>query len=530
MKMNLQQILQQGTKEEILAVFHFDVQESNEVILLKYNLFVRYFFPQYFKSQDAKFHAEMDMYNLMVYKGELKSFVNIIFRGGAKTTRTKLFIAFCVANDAKHYRRYFKCLTKDLSNSKQTVTDIYNMFLDPRVKSFYPEVFRKTITKREETMMSFTTATGIKIIADTVGTDQRGQLQEDSRPDFVWFDDFETRKTLRSAVDTKAISDNMEEARTGLSKDGGCVYTCNYISERGMVHKLVQKGNEQNKVLIVPIIDKQGIPTWNLYTQDDVTRIKRDTEDFSGEYLCSPSASADTIFDRPTLDRMDYISPIKEIGGMKMFKSYDPAHRYGSGQDVAGGLGLDSSTSVIIDFDTIPAQVVATFASNEIRPESFGTEIARQGERYGECLVAPENNKYDMVIGTLRTIYPNDKIFKSLRKSTKVKDGEYTDYGWNTNQLTKPKMFYALSKAVEDGLLLLNDINLINEAKSYSRDDVLDKEVDSRLTTRHFDLLTAAAIAWQMKDYADFPRDRIQEQIRMESNRVARNDKKDYGL
>jgi hypothetical protein len=30
----------------------------------------------------------------------------------------------------------------------------------------------------------------------------------------------------------------------------------------------------------------------------------------------------------------------------------------------------------------------------------------------------------------------------------------------------------------------------------------MDSEVDPRLTTRHFDLLIACAIAWQMKDYA----------------------------
>jgi DNA-binding response OmpR family regulator len=34
---------------------------------------------------------------------------------------------------------------------------------------------------------------------------------------------------------------NLEEARNGLSKNGGIIYLCNYLSERGNVHKLVQK-------------------------------------------------------------------------------------------------------------------------------------------------------------------------------------------------------------------------------------------------------------------------------------------------
>lgn len=38
---------------------------------------------------------------------------------------------------------------------------------------------------------------------------------------------------------------------------------------------------------------------------------------------------------------------------------------------------------------------------------------------------------------------------------------------------------------------------------SYTRNDVIDNEPDPRLSTRHFDLLMATAIAWQMKDYAE---------------------------
>ena len=459
---------------------------------------VRYFFPKYFTSKDAPFHAIIDYNNLSVYKAEAKSYLDIAFRGSGKTSRTKLFIAFCIACDEDHFRKYYKVLTKNLTNSKQIVTDIYNMFNDYRVKDAYPEIFAKTVALREETMSSFTTSTGIKVIADTVGTDQRGQIQESSRPDFIFMDDFETRKTLRSAVETKSIRDNMEEARTGLSKDGGVIYSSNYLSERGTVQFLLTKKNEDNLVTITPIVDKQGNPTWNLYSKEDIDKIKRDTDDWSGEYLCEPSASLDSLFDRETLSNMPISTPIKEIAGQKIFYDYNPSHRYGSGQDISGGVGLDSSTMVIIDFSTIPARVVSTYANNEIRPDVFGNEIARQGERFGECIVAPENNKFDMVIGTLKDIYPTEKLFKTQRKSSKVKDGEYTDYGWNTNSLTKPKMFYDLSKAVEDGLLILSDEDLINEAKSYSRDDLMDKSTDPRLITRHYDLVTACFVEGTM--------------------------------
>lgn len=440
------------------------------------------------------------MYNLRAYRGSIKAFVNIIFRGGAKTTRTKLFLAYAISNDIEHSRKYIKILTKDISNSKQVVTDIYNMFVDKRVASFYTEIFTKTDEKREETMSSFTTATGIKVRAGTVGTDQRGQLQEDARPDLIIFDDIETRKTLRSAVETQSIWDNMEEARTGLSKDGSAIYLANYLSERGNVHKLVQPSSNKY-VLIVPI-KKNGVPTWpSAYTMNEINDIESNADDFAGEYLCEPSAGHDIFFDRHSLTRQITKEPIKTIADFKIFYPYDPTHRYGSGHDVAGGVGLDSSTSTVIDFSTLPNRVVATYNSNLIKPDVFGDEINNQVSRFGEPIVAVENNKFDMVIGRLKQIY-NNLYFtedKTIRAGMAPKS---RTYGWNTNSMSKPKMLFELKKAVEDNLLELTDEELKKELMSYTRDDLMDNENDPRLATRHFDLLVSCAIAWQMRNYA----------------------------
>lgn len=536
--MTIQEILNSNDSGLIRALFSFNAKDTDKAVLFKFGLWARYFFPKYFlikdvPVKDADFHSEIDKGNLAVYRGKLKSFLDIVFRGGGKTARTKLFIAFAILNDFDHSRKYFKVLTKDMANAKQIVTDVYNMFVDVGVARLYPETFAKTDSKREETMTSFTTATGIKVTADTVGVEQRGAIQESARPDFCLFDDIETRKSLSSAVDTLKIWDNVNEATTGLSSGGGFVICANYISERGNVHRLIQKQNEDNKVLIVPMKKKDGSPMWpERDTAEDIAKRERDWDDFEGEGMCRPSASLDVLFDRGTLDTMPIRQPIKEVAGLKMFRDFDPSHRYASGHDIAGGVGLDSSTSVFIDFSTVPAQVVATYASNEIRPDVFGDEIARQGEKFGECLVAPENNKYDMAILRLRQIYPTDRIFKMVKESAKIKDGKITDYGWSTNALTKPKALYALAKALEDGLLVLNDERLIAEAKSYSRDDLMDSTtVDPRMTTRHFDLLMAASIAWAMKDFAEYPKKRQEEETRVEINRSTRvNSRTDYGL
>lgn len=503
----LKQILKDGDRSELLALFKFDKTYSNEKVLLKFNLWTRYFFPKYFIHKDAGFHKQIDNYNLDCYRGNIKSFTNIVFRSGAKTTRTKLFITYVILNDIDKYRKYIKILSKDLKNATQSVTDIYNMMVYPQIVDMYPSVFRKTVSKREETMSSFTTSTGIKLRAGTIGTDQRGQLQDEARPDLIWFDDFETRKSLRSAVETQSIWDNMEEARTGLSKDGSCIYTCNYISERGNVHKLVNKESKRNIVINIPIIEF-GKSTWDLYSLEDIKQIELDADDFAGEYLGTPSAGSDVLFDREVLNRQIVGEPIETLAGLKIFNRYDPSSRYAGGADIAGGVGLDSSTSVFIDFDTIPARVVATFKNNLIKPETFGDELKRHGDIFGTCLLSPEKNNHGhATIARLKQIYPTDKIHETQGKQTRKTDESPKEYGWHTNALTKPKMLYDLAKAVEKGLLVLQDQDLINEAKSYSRDDLMDNDVDPRLTTRHFDLLVAAAICWQMRDFAVFEDD-----------------------
>lgn len=513
----IEEILMGNDEKQLKELFAFDSTNSDDEILVKFNLFARRFHARYFTSDDADIHREIDLYNLHVYRGKLISFVNIAFRGAAKTARTKLFRAFVICCDLEHSRKYLKIATEDIDNAVQIVTDVYNMLIAPAVKRIYPEVFAKTTTKREERMDSFTTATGIKLIAVTVGTNQRGKLQDESRPDEIWFEDFESRTTLRSRRKTKSIWDNMEEARTGLAKGGGCIYTCNYISEQGNVHKIVtEKLSDRKKILIAPIIDEIVYTTkednkkhitggkiiWDRYTLEEIDQMYQDDDDFEGERLCKPSASKDVYFDRETLDLQKKKDVLRASANFKIYKEFDPSHRYGSGHDISGGVGLDHSTSVFIDFDTYPAQVVGTFISNTIKPEAMGSEIYREAQIFGGCINAIEKNYGDSALLKAKQLGCN--LYKTQKKGDKIDDtGQSTEYGWHTNSVTKDQMLSQFSKAVEDGVISLNDKDLIAECKSYTRNDLLETVRDPRLVTNHFDLLMAACIAWQTKSFAE---------------------------
>ena len=107
-------ILEEGNIDKVRTLFSFDVTTEDEIIRKQFGVWVRYFYPKFYSSKDAPFHRDMDTAEIQLYKGGLKYLINAIFRGGAKTTRKKLFLAFCIANDRGHFRKFLKVLSKDI--------------------------------------------------------------------------------------------------------------------------------------------------------------------------------------------------------------------------------------------------------------------------------------------------------------------------------------------------------------------------------------------------------------------------------
>lgn len=503
-----------GTIEERRAYFMFNNESSEDEVMLKWSLWQRYYFPH--DRKDAEHHREMDLYNLRAYSfnenpddDDIKYLINLAYRGAGKTTRLKKFVVFCIANDEDRYRKYIKVFSKKIKNSKQFVTDIFNYLI--RISSDYPEIFNSKTKdeKRQRTMGDFVTDTGIKVEASTVGVDARGDVIEESRPDWEIYDDFETEMTLQSIVETSTIKKNMEEARTGLAKNGSAVYLANYKSERGNVHELVTRPMAYKKVFIVPIAtnikyNNEGeiidcVPAWNSYTIKEIETIRKDALDFAGEYLQNPALGHDTYFPRSKLRKQVSIKPIRVVNDLRIFEEYDPRKAYVIGSDVAKGTGNDSSTSVVLDMQSVPKRVVATYRNNLIKPSEFGIELSFHGKQYGKALIGVENNIEEAVIMKLKeSNYPNIYYQKSKGNDDDVKDKKI--YGWNTNRTSKSTMLQDLYIAIQNELLILNDHELIVELESYSKNDLMDRpETDPRMATRHFDLLMALAIAWQMR-------------------------------
>lgn len=206
-------------------------------------------------------------------------------------------------------------------------------------------------------------------------------------------------------------------------------------------------------------------------------------------------------------DAIDYqlenyaTEPIAVEGDFLIYKRYVKGHLYVLGADVSQGVKRDSSTIVVIDVTT--SEVVLTYRSDSIDPVNFAYDIKKAGLMYGGCIAAPESNNVGMTTCVqLNQIYAN--VFTQVREGM-LESAPSSKLGWLTNASTKPKMMYELGEAVEDEMngtgLKVYDKMILIEARSYNKEDSLDTATPSA-TTRHFDLLTAAAIAWQVRIYA----------------------------
>lgn len=488
-------------KQRILPILLFRKEDPLVVFKFKFELFCHLFFGRYFTSDGAPFHDDFIEHMRASYYGDNR-YLNLGFRGCAKTSYTKLFITFALLNDYQRTRKYIKVMTRNLGNAKQIVTDVYNNCIS--LKPMYGDIFLKEgDKKREETMGAFTTVDQRKLLAGTIGITQRGHLQDAYRPDWIVFDDVEDRESIQSLAQTEATINRIDEAIAGLSADGSWMCNGNYISEEGVIQWFLNKpGIIVDKITIA---DEDGEPTWpERYDKKKIEQIKGEAEDFYGEYMCDPSRADTALFDRARVDAdMDAAKQASmESAGVKYWDTYQPHHKYAIGADTSEGIGKDANTFALWDFGTFPDDVgrlVGTYYNNRIPPDLFGHELVRVGREFGNCLIAPEaNNTGHATIAAMRG-YPN--IYMEVKEESRsIKRTER--YGWRTTRKSKPQMLFDFRKDYNDGKIKIYDKNVLKDMRSYTTSDLTDTQYG--LVTRHFDLLMAVVIGWQMRKHATF--------------------------
>mgnify|MGYP001565777005 CR=1 FL=1 len=222
--------------------------------------------------------------------------------------------------------------------------------------------------------------------------------------------------------------------------------------------------------------------------------LNKDWSALRKEYPTTPfeafQGSGNKLFDELGLSKLNIQPPIKQENEWNYYEEPKLGNKYCWGADVGEGIGQDHSTVVIWNLTNLKPKIVATYKNNRIAPDLFAFEIRNGGIKYQYAFGAVERNNHGhTTISKLREIYSEKLIYKDDKDKL----------GWQTNLVSKPKMMFDLNTAVNNELIDIPSQGIISEMRRYDKEDLRIKNYDEE--TEHYDLLTACAIGFQMKDY-----------------------------
>ena len=495
--------------------------------------FAFYYFTEYFNYHPAPFHQDMweDYNDLMSL--ELFDLMWEEFRESAKTSLFQIGLIhgicygkFNWANWSSYAKENAENALFDIAIELQT-----NERLIADYGSLYDGGLEKSKEKTKNRLGDFITqeikdSDGKIIIKKTrftaFSTQQswRGRKWGNQRPDVGIFDDFENEITIESALITQKVIENIEAAKAGMSPNGRRIYLCNGISDSGSVAyiKNLIKDDPKGRVRSVAVVDMDGNITWpGKYVFTDLEAVeshkdpqkrkvsletkKRQLKNYEAEMMNNPTKSEDLFFNRIKVDHAikNVAREAEEISaGLYIFERFKPGHRYAVGGDPAGGTGRDHSASVVVDFTA--REIPATFMDNRIAPDLFGDELKREGDMYGECLIAPERIG-NAVATVIRLTDTYDNVYLE-HKLAQIGDPVKKQYGWNPSKENVSNALHNFKTAFEGGQWKIYDKRLLLEMRTYSRSDFM---ATTSIVTNHYDLLRAAIIAFDMMEHAPLP-------------------------
>ena len=188
----------------------------------------------------------------------------------------------------------------------------------------------------------------------------------------------------------------------------------------------------------------------------------------------------------------------RKDGDWIIYKPFNPEHTYAIGADVSEGIGRDSSTAVVFDFTTM--EVVAIYRSKTIEPDEFGEILYEKSLEYGKCIIAPERNSCGLTTVTkVRDL--GGRLFYEEEHKTGMSQPTRR-LGFRTTSASKPKILSGLKTVMKERSIKIISKVLLRELRTYDRTDIRKVNFDEK-QTRHWDLLMALAIVWEMRDQLD---------------------------
>lgn len=186
-------------------------------------------------------------------------------------------------------------------------------------------------------------------------------------------------------------------------------------------------------------------------------------------------------------------------GYLKIWEPPEEGREYVIGIDVALGVkDGDYSVMEVIRRDT--KEQVAEWHGH-IDPDLLGAEAVFLGRYYNLALLAPEVNNHGIATVNAIRRYRYPKLYRRV-KDTQVEDRTTNTYGWQTTQITKPKIISMLTRLIRESATKIKSKAALSECLTYIVSE------DGRKTEAqvgcHDDRVMALAIAYYVMDWRDY--------------------------
>ena len=209
------------------------------------------------------------------------------------------------------------------------------------------------------------------------------------------------------------------------------------------------------------------------------------------EALAPPKAQS--IFDRDMIAGMmdDCIEPIRKVGPASIYQEPRTARRYVAGTDVASGVGMDYSVTVVVDVNS--GYIVADLITNTLQPEDFSAASMEMLEVYSNPDWGIENNFSDTALTVARDMnYP--RLYR--RRVGRGKQMR-REYGWRTDRMSRQQLFDELRASFNAGHLTIPSKYGLNE---FSTIIAAPGEKPQAMGGAHDDYVMALGIALMVKN------------------------------
>jgi hypothetical protein len=199
-------------------------------------------------------------------------------------------------------------------------------------------------------------------------------------------------------------------------------------------------------------------------------------EQFEQEYGCSFLGSSNTLISSTKLNVLAPEEPISENSdGYRVYETPQKDKTYFLLADVSRGQGSDYSAFTVIESNSAPYKVVASYRNNTISPFNFPTVIMNAAKAYNNAYVLIETNDLGGQVSNILHSdleYENVLMTKVLGRKGQILSQGFGGIGKNemgirTTAQTKKIGCAILKRLIEEDKIILNDDRIIAELMAF---------------------------------------------------------------